>query len=555
MKLIHTSGKELQIENADIIGRKEGKHTTFFKKFDSVSGIHGTFYHKNKTWFYKDLGSTNGSSLNGTKIEPYKGVKISNGDKIRISEELFTVALESLSIKHLQTPQTKTVESGSKANSQDTTVVSTTNTQQKTELISSFYKGKQKFLENKNFIKFYPAIVLFVVVAIGIVGIILMSTGSLFKPKKSTELNEILNKPSFPKKQDETNPVAITNNQSIELIESSSKELKSKDQNYNVNNLIDNDLATCWKESEPGAGEGQWLEFQFKNTINIDKIRIANGFQKDNELFIQNNRLKTIYVCVNSYETCKQFSLKDTQGWEEFKLNEQNVTRLKLIIDSVYNGAKWDDTTISEIAFVTENKVSMPKQLSKKAFVNVKTNLLLRKEPKKNAPKVTTMPNGAEVEVINDNGPQDILEKKKSKWYKVRYEGEEGWVFGSYLEFSKESKKEALNEDKKILSKIKDDAKKLKIALKLYKKKFKAYPTKKQGLSALVEKPEKGAPENWEPVIEDKSALSDPWGNSYKLKLVKKKKPMILTYGRDKKKGGKGMDSDFNILNKDEYPE
>lgn len=436
MKLIHTSGKELHIENADIIGRKEGKHITFFKKFDSVSGIHGTFYYKNKVWFYKDLGSTNSSFLNGIKLESYKGVKISNGDKIKISEELFTVIIET----------TKPAQGNPKTTFHENTVSTSTHTQQKTELFSAFYKGKKKFLENKNLANYYPAIVLLGIIITGMTGVLLISTSSWYETQKSTELNRVLNQPSFPKEEETTPPPEIKND-IVEKIESSSKNLGSQ-YNDSVNYLMDNDLETSWKELEPTAGEGQWLDFFFKKKMNIDKIKIANGFQKDKDSFEKHNRLKTVHVCINDdEEDCQLLTLKDSFGWEEVSIGKEGVSKLRIIIDSVYKGSKWDDTAISEIAFVKGEKpqaekiedVSMPKKHSspKYAYVDVETRLMLRKKP--NGSKILSMHNKTKVEIVDDNGPEDTIENKKSNWYKVRYKGKEGWVFGGYLKFPKDS--------------------------------------------------------------------------------------------------------------------
>ena len=102
---------------------------------------------------------------------------------------------------------------------------------------------------------------------------------------------------------------------------------------------------------------------------------------------------------------------------------------------------------------------------------------------------------------------------------------------------------------------FKSDRSKIPSFLEIYSNKYGVYPTEEQGLSALVKKPDTGdISDNYSPIVRSKSAVEDPWGTLYILKYDENGNYSIITLGKDKKEGGEGPFSDFNILNEDEYP-
>ncbi|MBK8398743.1 MAG: type II secretion system protein GspG [Leptospiraceae bacterium] len=103
--------------------------------------------------------------------------------------------------------------------------------------------------------------------------------------------------------------------------------------------------------------------------------------------------------------------------------------------------------------------------------------------------------------------------------------------------------------------KLKKDSQELQIALEQYTNKYGRMPTEEQGLSALVEKPNSGeVPENYKPILNNKSSILDPWKTEYKLRIDSNGDYEIITLGMDKKEGGEGKNTDFNILKADNYP-
>lgn len=103
--------------------------------------------------------------------------------------------------------------------------------------------------------------------------------------------------------------------------------------------------------------------------------------------------------------------------------------------------------------------------------------------------------------------------------------------------------------------KLKKDSQELQIALEQYADRYGKMPSEEQGIMALVEKPNTGdVPDNYKPILNKKNAVLDPWQTPYKLKVDSNGDYGIYTLGKDKKEGGEGKNSDFNIMKEDEYP-
>jgi hypothetical protein len=179
---------------------------------------------------------------------------------------------------------------------------------------------------------------------------------------------------------------------------------------YGGHNIFDKDGSTAWVEGEDGAGVGEHILFTTGKSI-PEQMVILNGYQKNQEIFAKNNRVKTIKISmfagfmipmdvteIGQYFYLKQFpveeviELTDTYGPQKIampftrvdllefaKFNQMDfiedfadkleqlredcpscptepVTQffLKLEIMDVYKGSKWDDTCISDIWFTTE---------------------------------------------------------------------------------------------------------------------------------------------------------------------------------------------------------
>lgn len=91
LRLRHASGSVLTINNGDVLGRREGQHAEAFQAWGHVSGRHGRVIERDGKWYYQDLGSTNGSYVNGRQIEGNQATQVKAGDNVRLADQEFRV--------------------------------------------------------------------------------------------------------------------------------------------------------------------------------------------------------------------------------------------------------------------------------------------------------------------------------------------------------------------------------------------------------------------------------------------------------------------------------
>lgn len=151
---------------------------------------------------------------------------------------------------------------------------------------------------------------------------------------------------------------------------------------YGATNLSDSDPSTCWAEGSIGDGVGEYVLLTIPN--NTTQLRIRNGYQKNKNIYLANNRPKTIELSVCAFfqlggyvtETHTGFSiseplcstvatLEDQFDYQDLNMNidwmkvHEQLTRdntfdkdqfiLKIKILDVYKGNKWNDACISDI--------------------------------------------------------------------------------------------------------------------------------------------------------------------------------------------------------------
>jgi hypothetical protein len=118
---------------------------------------------------------------------------------------------------------------------------------------------------------------------------------------------------------------------------------------YAPDNLFDKSLHTAWAEGAKNEGVGEWALIKFDYDKKIDDIGIFNGYQKNTNLFEDNNRVKELEISISD-GTKKIVTLEDAKDVQWIPLNKQTQW-IKFRILSVYKGKKYNDTCLTEIIF------------------------------------------------------------------------------------------------------------------------------------------------------------------------------------------------------------
>ncbi|MEQ8812442.1 MAG: discoidin domain-containing protein [Imperialibacter sp.] len=163
---------------------------------------------------------------------------------------------------------------------------------------------------------------------------------------------------------------------------------------YVVGNLIDGNLATAWVEGHSGNGIGEWIELELNPSFTLTGIALVNGYIKNSKAYAENGKMKSGFLSVSG--TC--YNTENSQGvkqcknetsvymkkkssldtgpanllntveflpyqpsegpelinWDDSTKMDQGfefmkVTSIKIKVDEVYEGAKYQDMCISEL--------------------------------------------------------------------------------------------------------------------------------------------------------------------------------------------------------------
>ena len=119
---------------------------------------------------------------------------------------------------------------------------------------------------------------------------------------------------------------------------------------YGAAFLNDGDTSTPWEEGVEGDGIGEQITYEPEAGTKLQVIRIYPGNGSSDKAFQENNRPKTITLEIDGKKQILNF---DDAGHFYTFSSKKPVTakQVKLIIDSVYPGSKWQDTCISEVEF------------------------------------------------------------------------------------------------------------------------------------------------------------------------------------------------------------
>ena len=84
----------LKINDADILGRTVGSHSSFLGKFPVISSRHAKVDLLGNEWYITDLNSSNKTYLNGCVLTPNVPAKLTDKDSLVLANISFTVSIK-----------------------------------------------------------------------------------------------------------------------------------------------------------------------------------------------------------------------------------------------------------------------------------------------------------------------------------------------------------------------------------------------------------------------------------------------------------------------------
>ena len=121
---------------------------------------------------------------------------------------------------------------------------------------------------------------------------------------------------------------------------------------YGPQNLFKGQPAAAWVEGQQGNGVGEWITIEFEGMRTVRSITVRNGYQKSNDIFGKNNRVRHLRVVFSQGET-QTLTLQDRIGSErscptgEGLLGQVHHRR-------VWAGNKYTDTAITKLVVNSE---------------------------------------------------------------------------------------------------------------------------------------------------------------------------------------------------------
>jgi hypothetical protein len=150
---------------------------------------------------------------------------------------------------------------------------------------------------------------------------------------------------------------------------------------YDPRQLFDGRLDFGWAEGARNNGEGESLAFAFEKAVSIDGIYIANGYQRSEDHFRKNGRVKTFDVYADG-KLVQTIPLKDDMGYQYIEFDAPfKAKTVVLKIASTYPGSRYTDTVISELKFSDKTRVidiatDFEEKASKRILFAAENNIL-----------------------------------------------------------------------------------------------------------------------------------------------------------------------------------
>jgi hypothetical protein len=100
-------------------------------------------------------------------------------------------------------------------------------------------------------------------------------------------------------------------------------------------NAIDGATNQCWTPEPPGAGVGEFVEFDFRSPVRLLKVIVYAGCSQDKTVFVKQGR-PTVLILETTTARARRsrhvLRLADQPGQQKFTVREGDVTRVRLTI-------------------------------------------------------------------------------------------------------------------------------------------------------------------------------------------------------------------------------
>jgi hypothetical protein len=123
---------------------------------------------------------------------------------------------------------------------------------------------------------------------------------------------------------------------------------------YHAWSVVEGVPTQPWAEGAEGPGIGQWIQLDFPGELELNRLIIHNGYGYSDEIYRANNRVKRATLLFSNGESVT-IDLADTPEPQEIVLARApgpNIETffVRLIIEEVYPGTRYDDTCLGEVA-------------------------------------------------------------------------------------------------------------------------------------------------------------------------------------------------------------
>lgn len=143
-------------------------------------------------------------------------------------------------------------------------------------------------------------------------------------------------------------PTAVPEPVFTSVTASSTRNTDTEGGQYSAEAVLSDDPTTKWvplKGSSNGIGE--WIQINASETQHVKGVELLNGYHKNVETWGNNNRVKNCTLSFSDGQS-KTVTLDDSMGIIKIDLDSPvSTTYIRLTINSVYHGTKWNDTAVT----------------------------------------------------------------------------------------------------------------------------------------------------------------------------------------------------------------